>query len=154
MNANRSSHLLETLRSQVRTPAYEALTGLASTTLRGMAVYEWLLLGYTSWLLVMALGASGPDRERCLAWTLSLFTLHVATVLSVRGGLLGRGAAPGVASRVVSYGVVQSSYFVLRWLLPAAVPWSMDEALLRFDLRWFGAEPAIAWDGDVSRQRG
>jgi len=147
MYANRSSHETDMMRSSVRTAPREGAAALLGTAVRNMAVYEWIVAVYISWLLVLAVFFSaGPYRERCVAWTTTLFVVHLTTVFGVRSGLLGSGIARGLATRIVSYGVVQYSYFGLRYLLPAAVPWSFDEGLFRLDLRLFGGEPSLWWD--------
>lgn len=147
MYANRSSHETEMMRSSVRTLPQEGFAALLATAVRNMAFYEWVIAVYTAWLLVLAVCfSSGPYRDHSLTWTTTLFVMHVTTVFGVRSGLLGHGVIRGMATRVISYGIVQYSYFVLRYLLPAAVPWSFDEGLLRVDLHLFGGEPALWWD--------
>lgn len=147
MYANRSSHETEMMRSGVRTAPQEGFAALLATAVRNMAIYEWIVSVYASWLLVLAVFfAAGPYRDRSVAWTTTLFVVQVTTVFGVRSGLLGSGLFRGMTTRVVSYGVVQYSYFGLRYLLPAAVPWSFDEGLFRLDLRLFGGEPSLWWD--------
>jgi hypothetical protein len=151
MFANRSSHESPVMRSVVRTTPQEGVGTLLGNAARSTALYEWIIAAYTAWLLARAVFVSaGPERDRCVAWTTMLFLMHALTVFGVRSGLLGHGMLRGMATRIVSYGVVQYSYFVLRSLLPAAAPWSVDERLLQLDLRLFGFEPALAWDPLVS----
>ncbi len=153
MYANRSSHQPEMMRSQVRTAAPDtprAGSSLVATVVRNAAAYEWLILVYLVWLCLLAYFSSGPYRQWCITWTTTSLAIHLSTVTAVRGGLIGNTFLRGFATRVVSYGAFQYSYFGLRYLLPAAVPWSLDQQLYEFDLRVFHYEPSLAWDRFVT----
>lgn len=147
MYANRTSHESQMMRSGLRTATADGAGALVRAAVRNAAVYEWLVTVYAAWLFVLAVFFSrGPTHDRCVAWTTTLLVVQLTTVFGVRSGLLGSGITRGLATRLVSYGVIQYSYFGLRDLLPATVPWSFDEALFRLDLRLFGVEPSLLWD--------
>jgi hypothetical protein len=153
MYANRSSHQPEMMRSEVRTgvPAQGAAgSSLLATVVRNAAVYEWLVAFYLVWLCLLAFFSTGPFRHWCMTWTSTSLAIHLSTVTAVRGGLIGNTFLRGFATRIVSYGAFQYSYFGLRYLLPAAVPWSLDQQLYEFDLKVFHYEPSLAWDRFVS----
>jgi hypothetical protein len=148
MYANRSSHQPEVMRSEVRTEAGKE--SLLATVVREAAAYEWLIAFYLCWLVFLALCSSGPYRDWCITWTTTSLAIHLSTVFAVRGGLITNSFVRGFATRIVSYGAFQYSYFGLRYLLPAAVPWSFDERLYQIDLRFFHYEPSLAWDRFVN----
>ena len=148
MYANRSSHQPEVMRSEVRTGA--GTGSLLATVVREAAAYEWLIAFYLCWLVFLALCSGGPYRDWCITWTTTSLAIHLSTVFAVRGGLITNGFIRGFATRIVSYGAFQYSYFGLRYLLPAAVPWSFDEKLYQLDLRVFHYEPSLAWDKYVN----
>ncbi len=153
MYANRSSHQPDVVRNTVRTEvAADSASGssLLATIVRNAASYEWIVAIYLFWLVFLALTSSGPFRDWCITWTSASLAIHLTTVAAVRGGLIGNRFFAGMATRLVSYGAFQYSYFGLRYLLPAAVPWSFDEQLYQFDLRVFHFEPSLAWDKFVT----
>jgi len=153
MYANRSSHQPDAVRSSLRSgvAVESAPSGsLLGTIARNAASYEWVIAIYLLWLVFLALTSSGPFREWCITWTTTSLAIHLTTVAAVRGGLIGNRFAAGMATRIVSYGAFQYSYFGLRYLLPAAVPWSFDQQLYELDLGVFHFEPSLAWDKFVN----
>lgn len=152
MYANRSSHQPDVMRSDVRTGTAEGrrIDSLVATVLREAAAYEWLIAFYLCWLVLLAFYSTGPNRDWCITWTTTSLAIHLSTVVAVRGRLIANNFVRGFATRVVSYGAFQYSYFGLRYLLPAAVPWSLDHELYQIDLQVFHYEPSLAWDRFVN----
>jgi hypothetical protein len=116
---------------------------------------EWtfvdvLVTSYHVILVAAAIQGTGPGRAWCIHWTGSLLALQLATVLAVRSRLLGTGRMAGLLYRVVTYGTVQVSYFVLRTLLPTARETALDAALFDLDVKLFGVEPTLWLDRFVT----
>lgn len=125
--------------------------GWAQTTLRSLAVQDWLVFAYALILNVaVAAAPPGPVHERCAVRVGGLMLLIIVTLVTVRGRLLPGAALPALVYRVGVYGTVQISYFFLRELLPLVNPHSVDHELHALGLRLFGAEPALTFDGWVS----
>lgn len=93
----------------------------------------------------------GTGERRCLASaTIGFFlALYFGSLVVVRGSLV-RGTPAGLIYRFGVYGVFQTSYFALRWVLPAARTAVLDGPLLALDLRLFRFEPAIYLDRFVN----
>lgn len=114
---------------------------------REMAPHDWLVLGYVSWLLVMALQGSGPKQLVCVQQTSLLLAVVLGAQVLMRGGFVREpGFRAALLYRVAVYGGVQLPYFILRDLLPTATTRRLDEALYRIDLALFGVEPTLWLD--------
>ncbi|MGZ3452157.1 MAG: phosphatase PAP2 family protein [Polyangiales bacterium] len=109
-----------------------------------------LLFAYYAALIACCIGGSGELRTAATSAVACLFLLHATTVLAVRSGFLGRGAAAAIVYRIGVYGCFQSSYFALRWVLPTARSICVDEKLLKLDLALFHVEPALYLDRFVN----
>ncbi len=112
-------------------------------TLREFAVQDWWVLAYHFALFVASWQGSGPMRERCLERTSALVALHLSTLCLVRGGLIRQRTVVSLLYRLVVYGGVQLSYFILRDLLPTASSAVLDAQLYELDRRIFGVEPTL-----------
>jgi membrane-associated phospholipid phosphatase len=119
-------------------------------TLHGFAVQDWWVLAYHVTLVIAAWQGAGPMRERCLERTLALVALHVSTLCLIRGGLIKHRVVVPLLYRLVVYGGVQLSYFLLRDLLPTASPAVLDGQLYDLDRRIFGVEPTLWADRFVT----
>ena len=134
------------MRSSLASAAPRAL---ARRLLVAPAATDWILAVYYVALGLAAYFGQGDDRDRCLQRIAALLAVHVLSVVLVRGELV-RGRTAGVIHRVVMYGGLQLSYFVLRPLLNVASTRSYDESLYRIDVRLFGVEPTLFTDRFVS----
>jgi membrane-associated phospholipid phosphatase len=119
-------------------------------TLREFAVQDWLIVGYFLILLLAAVQGTGAMRTVCISRVLALLGLIVITLFSVRGQLLKHGLVGPLLYRIVIYGSVQVSYFLLHDLLPVASPGSLDQQLYELDVRVFGFEPTLWADQFVN----
>jgi hypothetical protein len=109
-----------------------------------------LLFAYYAALLLCCIGGSGDFRAAATSVVACLLVLHATAVVAVRSGSLGHGPAAAMVYRVCVYGVFQSSYFALRWVLPTARSIVVDERLLKLDLSLFKVEPALYLDRFVN----
>jgi PAP2 superfamily protein len=118
-----------------------------------LSLNDWLVSGYLL-LLNVALVASGPlegSRARSFIEVSLLFWGFTSVVLVlIRGNILTQPVLTPLTYRVAHYGCTQLSYFVLREFLPNVNPSSLDGQLHRFDLVFFGLEPAVAMQPWVS----
>ncbi len=132
--------------SRPSSPALARTTRLARATLAQFAWQDWLVLAY---LLVLAgsVFAGGGSRRTMAALAVGAdLAVYVASMLLVRGALLPSRIAANLVYRAALIGVVLASFLQLHWILPVASPGSYDAALVDFDLRAFGFEPALSWD--------
>jgi len=106
------------------------------------AAHEWIVAIYLAVLCVIAVRVGG-DRTVGL-----IFVGFCVLTTSLRAGAL-RGPMAGAAHRLLVFGAVQSSYFLLRDLLER-VGDSRDTALCAADVRLFGVEPTMLFDRFVS----
>ncbi len=134
-------------RRQLGGPAF---LSIAAHVVRSAALYEWVLLTYLLVLLASAVLGSGEARLRCIACLSTMLVAHVAAVTWAR---TSNTPASSVVHRLVIYGNVQASYFVLRDLVevaPLARGRVVDGALHRLDLALFGVEPSAYLDRFVT----
>jgi hypothetical protein len=128
------------------TPGSSRLRALAE-----MAVHDWIVLAYASFLLIAVLAApAGPVRDRSLSQVGGLFTVLVVTLVLVRGRILRDGIVSPLLYRIAIYGTVQISYFFFRELLPLVNSTSLDHELHTLGELLFGGEPAILLDRYVT----
>lgn len=119
--------------------------------LRELSVHDWVVLGYLGVVVVVAsLTPSSPNQLKALRHFAILFAVVATVVVLVRSKLLRHGLVAPLAYRLAIYAGVQLSYFLLGDLLPALDPVTLDHALWRLDLDWFGVEPALWLDRTVS----
>jgi hypothetical protein len=108
---------------------------------RELALHDGILLAYF-------LALSGAVAVRGGAMSRVLVALDLAALLGMLA-LKPRVRSSITAALVYRFGLVALpvvSYLELRTILPEVAPDLRDDALLAFDLRAFGGEPAIAWD--------
>jgi len=118
---------------------------------RGLAIHDWLVLGYMVVLTVAVLRGDGRgDLGRQLAPVLLLLVCALVGVGIGRSSLFRDSWLKAGIYRVGIYGPVQISYFFFRDLLPHINPRSLDHELRLLDLQLFGVEPALALQGTVS----
>ena len=106
------------------------------------ALLDLLVTGYLGLLCVAALQGDGPQRRVCLVSTFALFAFHALTTTLVRTHG-GGGVGIALLYRIGTYGTLQTSYFVLRPLLPTARSVAYDAQLYALDVRLFGVEPTL-----------
>ncbi len=118
---------------------------------KNLAVVDYVAMGYLVVLMGFALTATGPGRNKAIG-TIAFDIAFVGVLLLVtRGGLLRQGSlANALLYRLAIYFPLFFSYFQMKWVAPAVSPGSLDADLLTFDMKWFGYEPAIAWDKFVN----
>jgi len=129
-----------------------SLRAWARHLLSELAVQDWLVFAYL-WVLFgsVAIFASPSDAKTGLLQKLgALIALLVATLVAVRGSILTHPRASALSYRIVVYGVVQASYFLLKGLLPLVSDRAYDAELLALDLKVFGFEPALVMDRFVN----
>jgi len=122
----------------------------AKRVVREVAAHDVVVLLYYVGLWIAALQGAGAERDACLSRTAALVVVHLLTLLCVRGGILRHGFFAPMLYRLVVYGGVQASYFLLRDLLPLAVPHSVDATLYQLDRSLFGQEPTLWADQFVN----
>ncbi len=116
-----------------------------------MAVHDWIVLAYATFLVFAVLAApAGAVRDRSLSQVGGLFTVLVVTLVLVRGRILRDGIVSPLAYRIAIYGTVQISYFFFRELLPLVNSSSLDAELHALGELLFGGEPAILLDRYVT----
>lgn len=116
-----------------------------------MAVQDWVSFAYLS-VLVMAVYLAPDSAGRTLNLELLglLAAIFAATVVLVRGAILGRTWFAALLYRVVILVTLLGSYFMLRGLLPVVNTGALDAPLHQLDLRLFGFEPAVWLDRFVT----
>ena len=138
------------MTDQTYSPNTRRGSGL-SRALSEMAVHDWIVLAYATFLLIAVLAApEGPVRDRSLSQVGGLFTVLVVTLVLVRGRILRDGVVSPLAYRIAIYGTVQISYFFFRELLPLVNSSSLDAELHALGELLFGGEPAILLDRYVT----
>lgn len=110
-----------------------------------MLTYLWVLFGS------VAIFASASDAKTGMLQKIgALIALLVITLIAIRGSLLTHPRVTALSYRIVIYGVVQISYFLLKGLLPLVSDRAYDAELLALDLKVFGFEPALVMDRFVN----
>lgn len=124
----------------------------ARRLLSELALQDWLVFFYFCVLFgaVAIFGTPGEQRNQTLVRLGALAAVLVVTLVAVRGSLLTRPLAVSLSYRLVIFGVVQISYFMLKGLLPLVSDRAYDSQLYRLDLALFGFEPAVVMDRFVS----
>jgi hypothetical protein len=119
--------------------------------LRNLASQDWLTVGYLVTLLGALVLGKGPNRAACIARVSVDLAVFLFIVALVRGQLLRWGSsAASLVYRTAVIGVILSSFFQLREILPAVSPWTDDARIYAFDLRIFGFEPSVVFDRYVT----
>jgi hypothetical protein len=118
---------------------------------RELAVQEWVVFAYLVTLIAaVSFSPKSPDQARCLGHVVPLLAFYVAVIIPMRGGLFrGHFWAP-IFHRLAVYGMVQTSYFELRELLPIVNTTSLDAELSLIDQRVLHFEPSLFLDRFVS----
>jgi hypothetical protein len=117
-----------------------------------LALQDWLVLIYFAVLIgaVAIFGAPGETRNQILIQLGALTAVLVTALVAVRGSLLTRPLAVSLAYRLSIFGVVQTSYFLLKGLLPLVSDRALDTQLYHLDLAMFGFEPSLVMDRFVN----
>jgi hypothetical protein len=119
--------------------------------LRSLAVHDWIVLGYLSFLNLAVLSRpAGPLRDHCQERVVVLLLALLAALIVVRGPLRATGPLVALLYRLTIYGTVQLSYFFFREMLPFLNPSTLDRELHGLGVLLFGAEPALVMDRWVS----
>lgn len=119
----------------------------ARRTVRELAIQDWLVLGYLLVLtLAVVVAEPAPDRTYCLERSSALLGLAATCLVLVRGGLVRDRFFAPLGYRLAIFGTVQTSYFLLRPLLPVVNHRALDAELLAIDAKWLHFEPAVWLD--------
>jgi membrane-associated phospholipid phosphatase len=125
--------------------------GAARRFFRELAPQDFIVFTYLVGLNAAVFHAkAGAARNFGLASVSGLMVLHLVTTLAVRTRWFKHPYFMPLVYRVVTYGCVQVSYFMFAQILPLVNPTSLDSELYRFDLTYFGVEPAVYLDRFVS----
>ncbi len=116
----------------------------AGTVAQNLAYQDLGAIGFHSYMLLRAFNApDSPDAALARSFALALFTVTACTVLLVRGEILKPGPLRALVYRLGIFVPMVSSYFELRFLLPALQPTLLDERLHTLDIAIFGTTPAL-----------
>lgn len=117
-----------------------------------LALQDWVVLIYLCVLFgsVAVLATPSDAKTGMLQKIGALIAALVAVLVAIRGSILTRPIVASLAYRIVVYGVVQVSYFLLRGLLPLVSDAAYDRQLLAIDLTVFRFEPALVMDRFVN----
>jgi membrane-associated phospholipid phosphatase len=148
-------HFLESASASVSAEATRAAEpstrAWARRTIRELAVQDWLVLGYLLGLtFAVAIAEPAADRTYCLERSSALFAVAATCLVLVRGGLVRDRFFAPLGYRLAIFGTVQTSYFLLRRLLPVVNHGSLDAELLAIDAKWLHFEPAVWLDRFVT----
>jgi membrane-associated phospholipid phosphatase len=132
------------------TPAHR-IRNKALSVLREAALNDWLVFAYLAMLNAILLAAEPSSGRTLNQWRFgSLFFGYTFLVAWVRANAARTSWPHALAYRAAQFSAVLGSYLMFRDYLPVANPSSLDLALYRFDLRWFGVEPALWMDGRLT----
>src|SRR5260221_6294698 len=133
------------------TGADASVGGTMRRFLRELAPQDFIVLAYLMFLNAAVLNApSSSARIASLVNVSILLVVHVTTVVAIRTRWLNHRLLTPALYRIVTYGCVQMTYFMFAELLPLANPRELDLQLYRFDLTYFGIEPAAYLDRFVT----
>lgn len=129
----------------------QVLATASRRALRHMALQDWLILGYHTILVLVALAAPRGAEHGIIARSFVLLLAFVfLAMFTVRADLLERPRASGILYRMTILCSVQLSYYQMGRLLPILYPTTLDQQILDFDLWLFGFEPAMSMDAWVT----
>ncbi len=128
-------------------PATGARRAWLAAMFAEFAPHDWVLVAYFSLLFLGVLFGAGPGRLLAGRVVLEHAVVLAAGLALTRGAVLRRdGFANALVYRLTIFATCASSYFALRFILPACAPRSVDGVLYAIDLDVFHYEPALAWD--------
>ncbi len=123
----------------------------AGTIAQNLAIQDLGAMAFHSYMLARAFNApDSPDALLARSFALALWTVTVCTVLLVRGEILPPGRIRALLYRIGIFAPMVSSYFELRFLLPALQPQLLDDRLHALDIAIFGTTPAL-WMAQFNR---
>jgi len=121
------------------------------TSWRNLALQDVLILAFQAYMFVRAWRApSDPNTWPARFATAALLAATLATLALTRGAWLEPGFRRSAAYRIGLFAPMVSSYFALRYCLPALQPQLVDARLYRIDVRLFGDTPAVLLDRFVN----
>ncbi len=114
-----------------------------------MASHDWLVMVQLLVLLALTIRGEGAAKPLAIAF-LGFDVLWFGGVLAYVRSSERISAIPAMVYRLTLVGAIVAVYVQLRWILPVIGQHSLDAELYALDLRLFGVEPAMAFDGVVS----
>lgn len=123
----------------------------AVSLVHSFASQDWLTIGYLVTLLIALSLGHGAHRGECMVRVAVDMGAFLFILVAVRLQLLRWGAmSTALLYRTAIMGTLLASFFQLREILPAVSPWSVDDRIYAFDLRFFGVEPSVWFDRFVN----
>jgi hypothetical protein len=125
--------------------------GIPTSWVRNWASQDWFMVTYFVILLAALFMGRGPNRSACIVRVAADLGAFLFVLALVRGSVL-RPNSTGSALfyRTAVMAALLSSFFQLREILPAVVPWSVDGRIYALDLKVFGFEPSVYLDRFVT----
>jgi hypothetical protein len=124
--------------------APRVVSGAASTLVSQMAVQDWLLLGFHSYInLRLALAPDGPDASLARRLALTLLVATAVVVTLVRAEIIPPGRWRALFYRVGLLIPTVLSYFEMRYVMPALALPLLDHPLLAIDQAIFDVTPSV-----------
>lgn len=131
-------------RSSMPQPAPRAASRTLTALFQNMAVQDWVVTAFHSYMLLRVLAApDSADASFARKLALFLLTLTVCTIVLARGELLPKGRWRALVYRLGVFTPVVLSYFEMRTLLPALQPVLLDTQLLAIDDAIFVVTPSV-----------
>lgn len=118
---------------------------------RNLAFQDWLVLSFQVYMFARVCGVPlGPAVRPARVATSALLIATLATLYLTRGAWMSSGFRRSATYRIGLFVPMVSSYFALRFCLPALQLRLLDARLYRIDCRLFGDTPAVWLDRFVT----
>jgi hypothetical protein len=116
----------------------------AGTVVQNLAFQDLAAVAFHTYMLLRAFGApESGDAVLARRFALALFTVTTCTILLVRGEIVRPGKMRALLYRLGLFAPMLTSYFELRFLLPALQPHLLDQQLYALDRAIFGTTPSL-----------
>jgi hypothetical protein len=116
----------------------------ADTLAQNLAFQDVAALTFHTYMLLRAFDApEGAEAALARRFALALFTVTACTIFLVRGEILRQGKLRALLYRLGIFAPMLTSYFELRFLLPALQPHLLDPQLYALDRALFGTTPSL-----------
>src|SRR3984957_3076920 len=132
-------------------PGWQGAAVSWTSWVRNWASQDWIAVGYFVLLITALCVGKGAHRGECLERVVAFFGVYLFVLALVRGGVLRwSSAANSLLYRTAVIGILLSTFFQLRLILPAVAPWTFDAQIYSFDMHVFGFEPSVWLDRFVT----